>query len=128
MLKVRQLAAMALALLFLGTPLVALGDCFAGSSASSHCPPDCPMMRDQSGGMKLQAAPSGDGSCCEVRAAQKQAETPLQVPTSKQVVGIPQSSLPAGSLIQPATAAEPALTAEATATQSPQALLCTFLI
>lgn len=126
-----QSVALALTLALLASPAAALAMC-AAMNQPGHCPepamhcPDCPD-NDAAASLEQQPAPM-DGSCCALSPARPSPRTDLQGPT------LAPAGIPAVRTLVAATPALPTpplprresvflLPAE-----SPQAVLCTFLI
>lgn len=123
-----KLVAGLLVTLFVGVPLSALGSCLTESPVASHCPEDCPMMRGQAAGPKLESAQGTSMTCCEMHSAVPQNKVSWEAPkTSTVVLAAPPVS--AGPAAASAVAIDAVELPTAPASMAPQqALLCTFLI
>lgn len=128
--RVLQSVALALVLALLASPAAAVAMC-ASMEQPGPCPqpamhcPDCP---DNGGTASLEQQPVPmDGSCCAMAPARPSPRTDLQGPTFAPAV-VPAVRMAA---ISPALPTPPPQRREAVfllPAESPQALLCTFLI
>lgn len=126
-----QSVALALVLALLASPAAAVAMCLSVENpgpcpqAAMHCP-DCP---DHDGTASLEQQPIPmDGSCCAMAPARPAPRTDLQGPTLAPPV-VP--AVRAAAAVSPALPTPPLQQREAVFLQtaeSPQAVLCTFLI
>jgi hypothetical protein len=124
-----KFAAVMMVLVILSAPLLAVGSCFGGASAASlHCPPGCSMMASaDTAALQLSAQQHSGAPCCNVSNTKP---SPSAVPQAP-VTGV--SVAPHGVSTAPGLVPAPFLvrrqqTQSVRLPESPQSLLCVFLI
>jgi hypothetical protein len=124
-----KFAAVMMVLVILSAPLLAVGSCFSGASASSmHCPAGCSMMASaETAALQLSAQPHSGAPCCNVSNTKPLTIAVPQAPVTRGSIA------PQGVSIAPGLVPAPFLVRRqqmqpVRLPESPQSLLCVFLI
>jgi hypothetical protein len=130
MLRSLKLVAVTLVLVILSLPSLAAVTCFSGvSPAAMHCPAGCPMMAsaDKAPALQLSVQQHSGAPCCNISNVRPSPSVVLQAPVTRVSIA-PQDVSTAPGLVPASFMVRCQQTRPVRLPESPQSLLCVFLI